>query len=127
MIAATPNLTPGLAGRAAGWRIVAAKEFADHITSARFYVLLAVLGLAAVVPLYFATDAIKSVASQVADTRFAFIELFLYAPSSVPIPSVFAFVGIVAPLLGVAFGFDAINAERTGSRDGPLTAPRRPE
>jgi len=117
MTAAARNVNPGLAGRSAGWRIVAAKEFADHVTSARFYVLLVVLGLAAVVPLYFATDAIRSVASQVADTRFAFVELFLYAPSSLPIPSVFAFVGIVAPLLGVAFAFDAINAERT---DGTL-------
>jgi ABC-2 type transport system permease protein len=117
MTAAARNVNPGLAGRSAGWRIVAVKEFADHVTSARFYVLLAVLGLAAVVPLYFAADAIRSVASQVADTRFAFVELFLYAPSSLPIPSVFAFVGIVAPLLGVAFAFDAINAERT---DGTL-------
>ena len=107
----------GIAGRSAGWRIVAAKEFADHISSARFYVLLLVLGLAAVVPLYFAADAIKSVASQVTDTRYAFVELFLYAPSNLPIPSVFAFVGIVAPLLGVAFSFDAINSERT---DGTL-------
>jgi len=117
MTAAAQNVNPGLAGRSAGWRIVAAKEFADHVTSARFYVLLVVLGLAAVVPLYFAADALRSVASQIADTRFAFVELFLYAPSTLPIPSVFAFVGIVAPLLGVAFAFDAINAERT---DGTL-------
>jgi ABC-2 type transport system permease protein len=107
----------GLNNRAAGWRIIAAKEFSDHITSARFYVLLVVLGLAAVVPLYFAADAIRSVASQVADTRYAFVELFLFAPSTVPIPAVFSFIGIVAPLLGVAFAFDAINSERT---DGTL-------
>ena len=39
------------------------------------------------------------------------------SPTSTPIPNVFNFVGIVAPLLGVAFAFDAINSERT---DGTL-------
>ncbi|MES2209198.1 MAG: ABC transporter permease subunit [Chloroflexota bacterium] len=107
----------GLHGRAPGWRIVARKEFADHISSARFMVLLLVLGAAAIVPLYFASDTIRSVASQVTDTRDAFLALFLVSPKGVPIPNVFNFVGIVAPLLGVAFAFDAINSERT---DGTL-------
>lgn len=107
----------GLHGRAAGWRIVGRKEFADHISSARFMVLLLVLGAAAIVPLYFASDTIRSVASQVTDTRDAFLALFLVSPKGVPIPNVFNFVGIVAPLLGVAFAFDAINSERT---DGTL-------
>ena len=107
----------GLEGRSAGWRIVARKEFADHVSSARFFVLLVVLGAAAIVPLYFASDTIRSVASQVTDTRDAFLALFLVSPQDVPIPNVFNFVGIVAPLLGVAFAFDAINSERT---DGTL-------
>ncbi len=107
----------GLEGRSAGWRIVARKEFADHIASARFFVLLVVLGAAAIVPLYFASDAIKAVASQVNDTRDAFLALFLVTSQGTPIPNVYNFVGIVAPLLGVAFAFDAINSERT---DGTL-------
>ncbi len=109
--------TTGLEGRSAGWRIVARKEFADHVSSVRFFVLLIVLGAAAIVPLYFASDTIRSVASQVTDTRDAFLALFLVSPQDVPIPNVFNFVGIVAPLLGVAFAFDAINSERT---DGTL-------
>lgn len=109
--------TSGLQGRSAGWRIVARKEFADHISSARFFVLLIVLGAAAVVPLYFASDTIKAVASQVSDTRDAFLALFLVTSQGTPIPNVYNFVGIVAPLLGVAFAFDAINSERT---DGTL-------
>lgn len=117
MTSETRTMEAGLQGRSAGWRIVARKEFADHISSARFIVLLLVLGAAAIVPLYFASDAIRSVASQVTDTRNAFLALFLFSPSSVPIPNVFNFVGIVAPLLGVAFAFDAINSERT---DGTL-------
>ncbi|MEO7230434.1 MAG: ABC transporter permease subunit [Candidatus Limnocylindrales bacterium] len=109
--------SPGLAGRDAGWLVVARKEFADHLSSARFVVLMLVLGVAAIVPLYFASDAIRSVASQVVDSRDAFLALFLVSPKDVPIPNVFNFVGIVAPLLGVAFAFDAINSERT---DGTL-------
>lgn len=100
-----------------GWRVVAQKEIADHVSSARFYVLLLMLGAAAIVPLYFASDAIRSVASRIEDTRNAFLVLFIYAPSDLPIPPVFGFVGIVAPLLGVAFAFDAINSERA---DGTL-------
>ncbi len=117
MTAEARPASDGLVGRSAGWRIVAAKEFADHITSARFTVLLFVLGAAAIVPLYFASDTIRSVASQVTDSRDAFLALFLVSPTSTPIPNVFNFVGIVAPLLGVAFAFDAINSERT---DGTL-------
>ena len=108
---------PNMSGRSAGWRIVARKEFADHVSSARFFVLLVVLGAAAVVPLYFASDAIKAVVSNLTDTRGAFLALFFITSSSTPIPNVFNFVGIVAPLLGVAFAFDAINSERT---DGTL-------
>jgi len=117
MTAQTRAAGSGLEGRSAGWRIVARKEFADHVSSARFFVLLIVLGAAAVVPLYFASDTIKSVASQVNDTRDAFLALFLVTSQGTPIPNVYNFVGIVAPLLGVAFAFDAINSERT---DGTL-------
>lgn len=113
MTSQAERLETNLVGRSAGWRIVARKEFADHVSSARFMVLLLVLGAAAIVPLYFASDTIRSVASQVTDTRQAFLALFLVSPTSVPIPNVFNFVGIVAPLLGVAFAFDAINSERT--------------
>jgi ABC-2 type transport system permease protein len=111
---ATRNALPG---PRSGWRVVAAKEIADHVSSARFYILLIMLGAAAIVPLYFASDAIRQVASQIQDSRNAFLVLFIYAPSEGQIPPVFGFVGIVAPLLGVAFAFDAINSERA---DGTL-------
>ena len=103
--------------RAPGWLIVARKEFADHLVSVRFVILLIVLGAAAIVPLYFASDAIRSAASQISDARAVFLALFVLPPQDVPIPPVYGFVGIVAPLLGVAFSFDAINSERS---DGTL-------
>jgi ABC-2 type transport system permease protein len=107
-----------MARRTPGWMIVARKELADHLLSWRFVVLVLVLGLAAVVPLYFAADAIRSVASQINDARAVFLALFVVPPSTgISLPPVYGFVGIVGPLLGVAFSFDAINSERA---DGTL-------
>jgi ABC-2 type transport system permease protein len=98
-----------------GWTVVAAKEFGDHLLSARFTVLVIVLGLAAAIPLYFAASAIRAVASGVSDAQAIFIALFWLAPKvseQVTLPSVAEFLAYVAPLLGLAFAFDAINGER---------------
>ena len=97
----------------AGWRIVAIKEFADHILSVRFFVLLLVLGLAAAIPLYFAADQIRSVAPQASGTRAVFLALFWFGSPDISILTVATFVAIVAPLLGLAFAFDAVNGERS--------------
>ncbi len=98
-----------------GWTVVAAKEFTDHLLSARFIVLVVVLGLAAAIPLYFAAAAIRGVASSVTDAQAIFIALFWLAPDvgdQVTLPSVAGFLAYVAPLLGLAFAFDAVNGER---------------
>ena len=100
----------------AGWIVVARKELADHLLSARFVVLFIVVGLAALIPLYFAADAIRSAASTVSGGQAIFIALFWYAPkvgdAQIALPSVQGFLGLVAPLLGLAFAFDSINGER---------------
>jgi ABC-2 type transport system permease protein len=96
-----------------GWSVIARKELADHLLSVRFVILLVVLGAAAVVPLYFAADAIRASASQVSGASAIFLALFILPPTNLSVPPVYGFVGIVAPLIGVAFSFDAINAERS--------------
>ncbi|MBI2781531.1 MAG: ABC transporter permease [Chloroflexi bacterium] len=95
-----------------GWITIAAKEFTDHLLSARLYVLLIVLGIAALIPLYFAADQIRSVAASASITPAIFLFLFRLAPEGVPILRVDFWISIAAPLLGVAFAFDAINGER---------------
>ncbi|HEY2917127.1 MAG TPA: ABC transporter permease [Candidatus Limnocylindrales bacterium] len=95
-----------------GWPTIAAKEFADHVLSARFYVLLAILGVAALIPLYFAAEQIKNAASSVSGAQAVFLFLFTVGPQDISLLRVDQFVGIAAPLLGVAFAFDAINGER---------------
>lgn len=100
-----------------GWLVVAGKEFADHVLSLRFFILLLVLGLAAGIPLYLATDRIHQLASQVSGAQAVFLALFIVGPQDVSIfgldVSVQGFIGLAAPLLGIAFAFDAVNGERS--------------
>jgi ABC-2 type transport system permease protein len=100
-----------------GWLVVAAKEFADHVMSVRFFVLLIVLGLAAGIPLFLATERIHQLASQVSGAQAVFLALFIIGPQDVSIfgldVSVQGFIGLAAPLLGIAFAFDAVNGERS--------------
>ncbi len=100
-----------------GWLVVAGKEFADHVLSVRFFVLLLVLGLAAGIPLFLATERIHSLASQVSGAQAVFVALFIIGPQDVSFfgldVSVQGFIGLAAPLLGIAFAFDAVNGERS--------------
>ena len=99
-----------------GWITIAGKELADHLLSIRLYVLLVVLGIAALIPLYFVGEDVRSAASSASGYPAIFLYLFAYAPQGVnfgPLSfTVMAFIAIAAPLLGVAFGFDAVNGER---------------
>jgi len=97
----------------AGWRVVAAKEFGDHLLSVRFIVLLIVLGLATAIPLYFAADQIRAAAPEASGAAAVFLALFTLGSQDISILRVDTFVGIVAPLLGLAFAFDAVNGERS--------------
>jgi len=96
-----------------GWTIVARKELADHLTGARSLILLIALGLAAAIPVYFASGRIRDAATAASGAPAVFLALFTLGSTDVPILRVDAFVGIVAPLLGIAFGFDAVNKERS--------------
>jgi ABC-2 type transport system permease protein len=110
---ATPARRTELRVPHAGWRVIAAKELGDHILSIRFTVLLVVLGLASAIPLYFAADFIRAAAPQASGQPAVFLALFTLGSADYTFLRVDSFVGIVAPLLGLAFAFDAINGERS--------------
>jgi ABC-2 type transport system permease protein len=101
----------------AGWRVIARKEMADLLTSARSLLLLLILGLAGVGILVSVSSAIRDVASQATQSHGVFLALFTLNPStsltSAQLPSWVALVGFIGPLLGIALGFDAINGERS--------------
>jgi ABC-2 type transport system permease protein len=117
---ATPAVESASAGPRVprhGWLVIARKEFGDHILSARFLVLVLIVGLAAVVPLFLAANQLRERASESSSASAVFLALFTLGSEQIAILRVDAFVGIVAPLLGIAFAFDAVNGERS---DGTL-------
>jgi ABC-2 type transport system permease protein len=108
-----PQPRPGLRVPHGGWRVIAAKELGDDLLSVRFIVLLIVLGLAAIIPLYSAADQIRQHATAASGQPAIFLALFILGSPDYTFLRVDSFVAIVAPLLGLAFAFDAINGERS--------------
>src|SRR5690606_32242863 len=110
---ATPDATATPMGAVPrpGWRIVARKELADHVSSLRLVVLLALVGLTAAGSVYAAASGIRDAAGEAAEASAIFLRLFTAAPER--FPSFFTLIGFLAPLLGIAFGVDAVNGERS--------------
>lgn len=98
--------------RGGGWRVVAAKELADHLYSGRFIVLLGVLGIATAAAVFAASGGIRDVAPAAQGITALFLKLFTVTIDPVPFPLI-VFVSFLAPLLGIMFGFDAVNGERS--------------
>lgn len=114
-----PEGSSGKRSRPSGWRIVAAKEFADHLLSVRLYVLLLLVGLLGVGAVYAAAGTIRDVAPNATEDPALFLRLFTVAPerfssfSFLELSlSYFGIIGLLGPLLGIAFGFDGVNNER---------------
>ena len=105
-----PELTGPPRRLPAGWRVVAAKEIADHVLSVRFVVLLVLLGLVAVGTVYAASGPIRDAAQEAAEDAAPFLQLFTLAPEGVP--TFLTLIAFLAPLLGIALGFDSVNGER---------------
>jgi ABC-2 type transport system permease protein len=97
----------------AGWRVVAAKEFGDGILSVRLFILIALLSLAAVGAVYSTATFVGQNAQLASGAEGLFVLLFSRQATGSQVPSFAALVGLLGPLLGIAFGFDAINGERS--------------
>ncbi len=95
-----------------GWRVVADKEFGDHVLSIRLFILIAILGLAAAGAIYSTTTYVRANAQQATGSPGLFVLLFSAQSPSSQIPAFATLIGLLGPLLGIAFGFDAINGER---------------
>ena len=93
-----------------GWRIVARKEFTDHVRSVRFLLLVILMSLAGLAAVHSAAGPIRDAADSASQTPSIFLFLFTLSPERVP--AFHEFLGILGPLLGIGFGFDAINGER---------------
>ena len=100
------------APRQRGRWIVAEKELADNLLSVRFAILLIVLALVGLAAVNAAAGEVRDVASAASGTPSIFLLLFTVSPGR--IPSFLELIGFLGPLLGIAYGFDAINNERSG-------------
>jgi ABC-2 type transport system permease protein len=105
-----------------GWRTIAAKEMADHLGSVRFFVLLLVVAVAAIVPMLFISTDISGQAPKLSGTPALFLALFVVGSPSLGSVTTVAFVALLVPLVGIAFGFDGINSERSGGTLARLLA-----
>jgi ABC-2 type transport system permease protein len=96
-----------------GWRTIAAKELADHIASWRFFVLLLVIGALSLLPVVFTSSDINSVAQQASGDPRVFLALFTLGSQSFGGFAMVQLVLLLVPLVGIAFGFDGVNSERS--------------
>ena len=90
---------------------VARKELADHLSGLRFGILLVLIGVTCLAAVYAASTSIREAVSQAMTFDFAFLSLF--TSSGENLPSFVSFITFLAPLLGIALGFDALNSERS--------------
>jgi len=96
-----------------GWRTIAAKEIADHIASWRFFILLLVIAILFVMPMYFSSVDIQAQATAASGSPLAFLALFTHGAASFGGFALVSLAFLLVPLVGIAFGFDGINSERS--------------
>ncbi len=85
------------------------KELADHFNSKRFTILFLLTFLVGIFAVYIATQNIRSQVT--ADTVCIFLKLFTTTGEPMPLSFLYL-ISIFIPIIGIAFGFDAINSER---------------
>ena len=84
------------------------KELADHFSSRRFMILLAIIVLTGVWAIYASGQSIRQDAES-APVEFVF--LLLVTSQSGGLLSLATFLGLLGPLVGIMLGFDAISGE----------------
>lgn len=84
------------------------KELSDHFSSNKFLVLLALIYIAGLSSTYVALTSIREAASSLDKHVF----LYLFTTGGDVLPSFITFISFFIPIIGIIFGFDAINSEK---------------
>ncbi len=92
--------------------IMVRKEFADHIRSWRFIVLLFLVVLTFWGATTVAMSNIREAVVKVKNTDQLFLYLKLLTTTEGNLPPFHVFLNFLGPLLGISLGFDAINSEQ---------------
>ena len=100
------------------FRVMVRKEAGDHIRSWRFIVMLMLIALTFVGSLYVSLNNIGKAVANIKDPDRVFVYLKLLTTSDGTLPTFHIFISFLGPLLGIALGFDAVNAEQ---HNGTLT------
>ena len=99
-------------------QVLIRKEISSHIRSWRFIILLSLIVLTFAASLYVSFSGLKATINNVQDPDHNFVYLKLLTSSDNSIPPFHVFLSFLAPLLGIALGFDAVNSEHNA---GTLT------
>lgn len=84
------------------------KELTDYFSSNKFLVLLALIYIAGLSSTYVALQNIRESASGLSKHVF----LYLFTTGGDVLPSFITFISFFIPIIGIIFGFDAINSEK---------------
>lgn len=98
--------------------VMVRKETGDHIRSWRFIVMLVLIALTFFGALYVSLNNISKAVGNMKDPDRLFVYLKLLTTSDGTLPTFHIFISFLGPLLGIALGFDAVNAEQN---NGTLT------
>lgn len=101
-----------------GLKALCRKEFADHLTSKRFLIILLLIYATSFASLYGALTGLGDAITK--DSNFIFLKL--YTTSGNSIPSFMSFIALLGPFVGLSLGFDAINSERNAGTLNRLVA-----
>lgn len=98
--------------------VMVRKETGDHIRSWRFIVMLVLIALIFMGSFYVSLSNINKAVANIDDPDRIYVYLKLLTTSDGTLPTFHIFLSFLGPLLGIALGFDAVNAEQNS---GTLT------
>ena len=103
---------------ASPFAVMVHKEVADHVRSWRFIIMVGLIVLTFLGAMYVSLNNINNAVANVNDPDRLFVYLKFLTPTDGPLPPFHVFISFLGPLLGIALGFDAVNAEQN---NGTLT------
>jgi ABC-2 type transport system permease protein len=103
---------------ASPFKVMVQKEVADHVRSWRFIIMVVLIVLTFLGTMYVSLSNIRNAVANVNDPDHLFVYLKLLTTTNGTLPSFQVFISFLGPLLGIALGFDAVNAEQN---NGTLT------
>ncbi len=103
---------------ASPFKVMVRKEVADHVRSWRFIIMVGLIVLTFLGAMYVSLSNIRTVVANEKDPDHLFVYLKLLTTTDGTLPPFHVFISFLGPLLGIALGFDAVNAEQN---NGTLT------